>query len=269
MTIEGAISPTSLMQGVRILFTERGYEPPMFPSVALELHALTRRSDVSFLDVRTLLESDPLLATRVLKLTRSPTFAGRVYVATLHDAIVRLGLDTMSQIFMEVAVTSRVFRAPSPQYAQAMDDLRVHSVLSAHASRALCHALGLPDNSAFLCGLLHDIGCAIGLVALSTPRLFQQTPPYAEVAGPLHAAREAIGGFVARAWALPPDVVDVVSKPADVPVSLLDRVVSSASSLAEAIVAHDTRPAALACDLGIEDEKLDEIWTLLQPLKPG
>lgn len=198
---------TGVLARLRSELSDPGFEPPLLPVAALELLALTRNPNVEFRQVLELLESDPLVAARTLRVAQSPAFARGEPLRSLESAITRLGLGTLTDIFMQVSISSRVFR--SKHYAEPMERLRRHSVAVAHVARLVCRVTSLPDEYAFLCGLLHDIGAAIALLTLGDPNA--KNPPS------LRAASSAVwechaeaGGIVCNSWKLPPDVVWVV-----------------------------------------------------------
>jgi putative nucleotidyltransferase with HDIG domain len=189
-------------------FRSPDYEPPLLPSAALTLLELVRSPDTSARDVLDVLEHDPLVAGRVLRVAQSPVYGAMTPVRSLEQGISRLGMNTMTEIFFHVSMSSRVFRAKG--YEATMDQLRLHSVAVAHVARLVCRATALPDEYAFLCGLLHDVGIAAGLIVLADVRPPNRPPPFDEVVRPVLEAHTEAAAIVCRAWRLPPDVTMVV-----------------------------------------------------------
>ncbi len=185
------------------------YEPPLLPVAVLEALALTRRSDVTVPQVVSLVEKDPLIAARVLRSAQSAFYSrpGMPPVQSLSQAAVRLGLDALIQLFIEIATTVKVFRATG--YDQPMAELRRHSVATAYVARLVCRETSFYDEYAFMCGLLHDVGMAACMILLSNHR--KGKPGSLEIEWPaiLEAHAEASQLLCAR-WKLPPDVVRVV-----------------------------------------------------------
>jgi putative nucleotidyltransferase with HDIG domain len=183
-------------------FQSPTYEPPVLPGTALELLALTRCPKVEFAQITKLLQKDPLVAAQVLKVAQSAIYARGAQLASLHDAVVRLGLETVASLFMQVSMNMKVFRAPG--YEKVMVALRRHSAMTANVARLVCRRTSVYDEYAFLCGLLHDVGIAAGAAALGSRVPF-------EVAWPaiIDAHAEA-GRTLCATWKLPPDVTYVV-----------------------------------------------------------
>jgi HD-like signal output (HDOD) protein len=89
-----------------------------------------------------------------------------------------------------------------------MNALRRHSVATAHIAPLVClYAPGL-DEYAFMCGLLHDVGAAMGILALAES-FGGRVPSPGEtesVLGAVLAVHERCADVIARAWNLPGEV---------------------------------------------------------------
>jgi HD-like signal output (HDOD) protein len=176
----------------------------MLPDVALRILALSKSIDVSFDAIVTLVESDPMFAMSVLKIAASPLYAGHTSPRTIHQALLRLGLGTMTEICMEAAMNARVFRAPG--HEGAMRVLRDHSVAVAHLARLVAQRTPSHADAAFTLGLLHEVGQAAGIVALATPALWPLRPDASRMWPLLAAARGSMTEKLVRAWKLPADL---------------------------------------------------------------
>jgi putative nucleotidyltransferase with HDIG domain len=194
-------------------FTSPGYTPPLLPAVAMQVQQLSTRADVDIPALVSVMEKDPMFAARVLKIAQSAAFASAGNIASLRDAVVRIGLRNLTDIAWEVAMNMRVFR--SQHYAQPMEAVRRHSTACAHLARMLSSATGISSEYAFLCGLLHDIGMASSLVVLG-----EQTP--AQTLDPmllgmiLKRCHQEASMVIAALWKLPADVQLVVGHHHDV-----------------------------------------------------
>lgn len=156
------LTPEAMIAHLRRTLVSPEYKPPLLPSIALELMKLTRQPDVSIVEVRNLLERDALLAAKVLQLAQSALYSRGAPVRSLHEAISRLGLRTLGDLFLQTVLSMRVFRADG--YDAPMTTLMRHSTVTAHVARIACRMTALPDEYAFMCGLLHDAGMAAGLL---------------------------------------------------------------------------------------------------------
>ena len=194
------IDPVELVAHVRKMLTSPGYRPPMLPGVALEVMQLSQRPKVQFGDVVALLERDAMLAAKVLAMAQSAAFAARSPITSLYQATVRLGLNTLRNMVLEAALNLKVFRVPG--YAEPMERLARHSTAVAHITRAACARAPVDAGFAFACGLLHDVGFAGTLLALSEDQAFRFVP-FEAMAPALDELHEEASGLMARVWNLP------------------------------------------------------------------
>jgi putative nucleotidyltransferase with HDIG domain len=179
------------------------YDPPFLSPVAVHVMALSRRPDVQLGYLVKVLEREPMLAARVLSLAQSAAFTGRAPVLTLHDAAVRLGLTLLGDVVLQAALHAGVFRIGG--YEGPMDRLVRHSTATAHLARLVCRRTAVDAEYAFLCGLLHDVGFAAGLLALLEDPAIRALG-FAAVAPALDEFHQEAAGIVARLWELPEEI---------------------------------------------------------------
>jgi HD-like signal output (HDOD) protein len=214
------------------LFQSQEYEPPLLPGVVLELMTLSWKPDVTAQEIVVVLSRDPMLASQLLKLSQSPLYRG-AQVRSLHDAVVRLGLRRVSDLFCRAALEMRVFRAPG--YENDMARLRTHSAFTAELTRLICRETEVPNDYAFLCGLLHDVGIAACIIALNE---VAQSGPGVTLDAAWPAVRELhewASEFLAKTWAFPPDLVRVLASHHGGDDDPADRQVLAALRIADAL----------------------------------
>lgn len=167
-----SISPSPLRGQLLRTFEDPTYRPPPLPSIALELMVLAANSDVNVEHVVRLLERDQMLAGAVMRLVGSPIYAGRGPVRSLGDAVLRLGIKTVRDSVFVAVLKKSVFKAP-PEYETIMSRIARHGTVTAYLARTVCRIARVPDDQAFLGGLLHDIGYAALLLAVSRKKDFE------------------------------------------------------------------------------------------------
>jgi HD-like signal output (HDOD) protein len=224
------LTPEAMVTHLRRTLVSPEYKPPLLPSIALELMKLTRQPGVSVAEVRKLLERDALLAAKVLQIAQSALYSRGSPVRSLHEAISLLGLRALGDLFLQTVLSMRVFRAEG--YDEPMAVLMQHSMVTAHVARLACRMTSMPDEYAFMCGLLHDAGMAAGLLIFadsrsarssregprssgvnthpSPARPVSEAPSYAELVPALHAVHEEASAILAEAWKLNPDIRIVI-----------------------------------------------------------
>ena len=185
-------------------FRAPDYRPPVLPAAAVELLGLVRDADVAVPKIRAVVERDPMVLARVLQVANSAQFSRGVAVSSLHDALVRLGVNQLTSLFLEATVSLRIFRVA--RYEAQMVALRRHSAATARLARLLARRTALHAEQAFLAGLLHDVGIAAGLLVVADlPR--GEQPPSLDLAWPaICETHEEAGQILCGLWKLPPEV---------------------------------------------------------------
>jgi HD-like signal output (HDOD) protein len=203
--ISGNAHAEAIGERLNALFQSPTYSPPILPAAAVDVHRLTQIKDARVEQILAVLEQDPLLAARVLRVASSPVYGGQV-LDSLQTAVMRLGMRTLADLVWEVALHMRVFR--SKAYEAPMEAVRRHSIAVAHVSRAIAKLTPVPLEYAFLCGLLHDVGAAAALHLLgdggSNAGAGALSADVLEVV--LEKAHAEGSQLVARLWNLPGDV---------------------------------------------------------------
>jgi putative nucleotidyltransferase with HDIG domain len=218
------------------LFNAPEYRPPVLPRASLQLLALAKNSNVRIAEIARVLEQDQMLTAMVLRIANSAIHRAGRDVTTIEDAINRIGLRRMTEIVLEAAVTSRVFRAPG--YDKAMDQLREHSLATAHVARMLSRYGGVDPSEAFVCGLLHDIGVAAALIAVSDHFGASPPPPLELIWPAIMQQHAASGALLQQSWGLPNDLGRVLSHHHEPNHTGAPRALLAVVSLADALVSE-------------------------------
>jgi len=188
-------------------FENPEYRPPPLPGVALELLSLSNRSDATIDRVVRLLEQDEMLAGGVMRLIGSPLYAGRSRIRSLKEAVVRLGVRTVRDLVFETALHQGVFRLA--EYGETIEQIRRHSTVTAYIARIVCKHAKIDEEHAFLCGLLHDIGFAALLFAVSNIEA-EESPPLIQLWAEIDVLHEQASRVVTKLWNLPVELQELV-----------------------------------------------------------
>lgn len=133
---------------------------PDLPSpkgVALEVLRLARRDDTSLHEITTVLQTDPALATRLLKAVNSPALGLGRPIASLRQAASLLGLRAVTQLTLGFSLLNehRSGRCAGFDYPRFWSG----SLGRAATMRRLAQVHGDPcPEEAFTCGLLSQVG---------------------------------------------------------------------------------------------------------------
>ncbi|MEN9580750.1 MAG: hypothetical protein RJA70_3759 [Pseudomonadota bacterium] len=100
------------------------------------------------------IETDPALASKMLRLANSSLYRRGAPCDTVLLAVTRVGANAIYELVASIAV-SKMYQSQTP----AMSKLRSHCLGVAGISRFLAAEFGdCEPERAFLCGLLHDVG---------------------------------------------------------------------------------------------------------------
>ena len=188
-------------------FDNPDYRPPPLPGVALELLTLSNRNDATIDRVVRLLEQDEMLAGGVMRLIGSPLYAARTRIRSLKEAVVRLGVRTVRDLVFEAALNQGVFRLA--EYGETIEQIRRHSTVTAYIARIVCKNAKIDEEHAFLCGLLHDIGFAGLLFAVSNIEA-DDSPPLIQLWSEIDVQHEQASRLITKLWNLPLELQELV-----------------------------------------------------------
>lgn len=136
---------------------------PMLPQVATEVLQAVGDANCDALRLSALIHKDPALAGRVLKIANSPTYMAKSPLVSLQQAVSRLGFATLTEIALAASVQSGVFNVPGLD-AELQTMWRL-SLATASFAKEIARLRRLNVETAFLCGLLADVGRPVVLQA--------------------------------------------------------------------------------------------------------
>lgn len=182
---------------------------PLLPDTASRVMAASQDEDSDLQLLAELISHDQSLAMHVLRVANSAAYAPREPIASLQQAIQRLGVRTLRAIAVAVAVKGRVFSVPG--HHTRVRTLWMHSAATAVYARETALLLRRDADAAFLCGLLHDVGMPIALQLLCdiAPAEHQPLPGWLADAVMLELHGE-LGMRTAAAWRLAPAVAAAI-----------------------------------------------------------
>jgi putative nucleotidyltransferase with HDIG domain len=189
---------------------------PSRPGVYMELNQVLSDPTWQPNQVSAVLERDVAMSAKVLQLANSALFGLASTIASVRDAVMYLGVDTIRSL----ALTAEAFGKLTPRNATAgfsIDEFQNHAMLVARITGSILPA-GQTQQQAVTAALLHDIGKLVTVADSSdrwaeTSRLAQaRQMPLHEVEleqdGVSHAD---IGALLLSLWGLPDVIVEAVA----------------------------------------------------------
>jgi putative nucleotidyltransferase with HDIG domain len=274
---EGRAAASLAAVGARIV----GAKP--FPVAARRLDELTRNPSTRIEQVVNVLESDPALSARLLRLVNSAGYGLKVRVTSVRHAAVLVGTRRLNQ----VATTAAILDLFDGNNAHGMELLE-HAAVVGSLCRYLAVHQGLPHDELFTCGFLHDIG-KLMLLDAERERYAELLNEFGHAPDQIHLAERKLFGFdhavlgahVLTAWNIPEPVPRVIAwhhAPAramqDTVVSAMVQTLRLADLLAYVLALPDDQKAielAAASEaanyLEVSDVQLAAMWSDLSALR--
>lgn len=178
---------------------------PSLPEIAVRIRRMVDDGTNSAKKISQAVNTDPVVAAKLIKAANSPLFRGTKEFETSAQAIVRLGMQTTKQLVTSFTVKD-LFKASSPLLKQRMDQLWQHSIEIA----ALCYVLaqhvrGLDPDQGMLAGLLHDIGVVPILMYADQYPGLMESPEALEKT--IRDLKTELGPVILKRWGLSQEMV--------------------------------------------------------------
>ncbi len=241
-------------------------EAPTLPHVAHKILQISNDPAVGMEEIQAVVQGEPFIAGKVLSLVNSAFYSGRQRVGSLRQALVFLGLKTLRDIIFSVSLHQKIFKAK--RYAELMEGNWAHSIGTATASGLIAEHLKVEKESAFLCGLLHDIGRSVllhSIVGIEETTLQGRELGTESVSILIDDFHELVGGYVAVKWKLPPSMVESIKLHHHPDRSREHRVLTSVVYCGDKIARHvGFGSESIPCDF-----KLDRVFNELKIAEDG
>jgi len=200
---------------------------PSLPPLFDRLMDLIESQETSATQIAEVINEDIAMAAQILKLVNSVFFNLSRRIETIHEAVSYLGLDILRQLVL----AQHLFAQCSEQERVTfkLDELWQHSLCTATLAKAIAENDNVSvatSNSAYLAGLLHEIGKLILIRHL--PDIYGEILQEVKLQGKSQVQTESerlgtnhaiIGGYLTSLWGLPHTITEAVALHHDTPIS--------------------------------------------------
>jgi len=193
---------------VRAVETKK-LELPSLPEIALRIKKAVEQSEADVEQIGKIVELDPAISTRLIKVANSPLTRGINPIHSMRDVIVRLGLKMTRNMVLSFSMV-QLFKTRHPFLKKQMKIFYAHSIEIA----SICHALGkhiknIDADELLLAGLIHDIGVIPIITYIEKTGL--QLTDESEVRQLIKSLRVVVGVLVVKSWDLPKEMLNGVT----------------------------------------------------------
>lgn len=188
---------------------------PTFSQNVVRILELTSDINTAPKDLVRLVEHDPVLTIKVLKLVNSAYFGLSKKVTSIKQGVVYIGINTIKNLAVSIAAIGALPRDNEAGFD--MDDFWYHSLFTATVAKLIAQERGFPKTEVttfFIAGLLHDIGQIVFTQFI--PDTYRKVLHTAAAKGVTidRVERSAfgmdhaeVGGMLAEKWQLPAELV--------------------------------------------------------------
>lgn len=193
-------------------------ELPLLPQAASRVMALASDPNADAAKLSALIHQDQALAAHVLKIANSPAYMPRSPVVSLQHAVAMLGITLLSEIAFTASLKVGAFQVAG--YEDEVKQLWRHSLATGAFAKEVARAKRMNIESAYLCGLLHEIGKPVVLRA-TTMIAREQSNKWVKALAPILDSKShvktliegyhtRVGILVAEKWSLPKQVAEAI-----------------------------------------------------------
>ncbi|MCA9513489.1 MAG: HDOD domain-containing protein [Myxococcales bacterium] len=178
---------------------------PILPRVALQLMTMVDDENADATRLSALIHGDPGLAAHVMRISNSVAYGGRYPTTHLSQAVTRLGRKLLREVAVIAAVADSVFRVKG--FRREAEQMWYRSLALAVWSRELAHLTETPTETAFLNGMILEIGRPVVLreAANACDDLGIKLDP-ALLSALIERYHQPVGVRIAETWRLPETV---------------------------------------------------------------
>ncbi|MEM9398619.1 MAG: HDOD domain-containing protein [Verrucomicrobiota bacterium] len=184
-------------------------ELPVLPEVATKVVQLCSNPDSTPGEIHDLIRRDQSLAANLLRISNSAMYSPGFEIKTLEQAVSRLGFKRVKEATLIISCEGRVFQVK--RYETQVRQLFRHCLAASAFAEEVARQGRRNVEEAFLCGLMHDIGCPVLLQFVADLEKKQQTTYDIEEVLPVVSHFHAnVGGMLAERWNLPDRLAEAI-----------------------------------------------------------
>jgi len=189
------------------------------PNIYFEMQKIVEDPNKSITDIGYIIEQDPTLSIRLLKIVNSAFFGLPGQISSIKHAITIIGVRELQNLTLATIIIDKFTALPGGLLS--MQDFWARSLRCALISKELCIYRNNKNDldSMFICGLLHDVGQLVFYRKI--PELARQIGLLAESgrADEIQVENSILGfnhyqtgSELARLWGLPEIIVETIGQ---------------------------------------------------------
>lgn len=180
---------------------------PSLPDTALKVKNAMSDPGKGLNQIAKLIEMDPNIAARVIKIANSSMFSGYKLTSSCMEAVARLGLHVVKNIVICIAVNN-LFTCPDSQSQHQLKKILEHSRRVAAISYVIGQIVkGMQADKAMLAGLISQIGA---LPVINFLNALAESAPEPVIADQIVKKLAApVGSMILKQWNFDEELINV------------------------------------------------------------
>jgi putative nucleotidyltransferase with HDIG domain len=189
------------------------------PPVAARVLHLLEYENIDIRDVSRVIETDASLTLKLLRVANSPLYATRSEVNTVHQAIINLGLNRLTNIVLGVSIFSKFLLANKNLSPKLIERFWWHSSCTGMVAKSFSMKIKrFYKEYEFIGGLLHEIG-KLAMLQYDSPKYMEvinliENENYSDIDAEIkifEVSHVQVGEAIAKLWKLPNELTDIIA----------------------------------------------------------
>jgi putative nucleotidyltransferase with HDIG domain len=188
------------------------------PTVASRILGLLEDDNVDIRDISRVIETDPSLTLKLLRVANSPLYATRTEVTSIHQAIITLGLSRLTNIVLGVSIFSKFLMSSNQAVTHLMEKFWWHASCTGMVAKSLSTKINkFYKENEFIGGLLHDIG-KLAMIQFDSQKYIEVVTKVEKGALDVEAEKDVfgadhleVGSAIAKLWKLPHELTNIIT----------------------------------------------------------
>ncbi len=202
-------SENELFNSLLQVFMHKKLALPALPEAALKIRHAINNPDVGSREIIQIVQSDPVLSARLVRVANSPLYGTWREIKTVRDAVRRLGLETTKNLSFSLSV-KQLFSARTSLIKKYISKIYNESTSIAAIAYAIAQsqAPGLDPEQALLSGLIQNLGLIPILKYIDMHPSMMQS---AELLGStIENLQLPVTTLIFNAWNFDPEFINIV-----------------------------------------------------------
>ncbi len=204
-------SENDLFQDLLKAFMQKKLDLPGLPEAALKVRQAINNPDVGSTEIIQIVQSDPVLSARLVRVANSPLYGTWREIKTVRDAVRRLGLETTKNLSFSLSV-KMLFSAKTTIIKNYIQSIYDESTTIAAIAFVITQAQAkkLDPEQALLSGLIQNLGLIPILKYIDMHPSMMQS---AELLGKsIEHLQVPVSSMIFNEWNFDPEFIEIVEQ---------------------------------------------------------